>query len=98
MMILRLLGKVALIPVWLLVAIVWLIVKVMVEIYSFARGFAVLGLGALIVGTIVCYQDWVQVAFLLGLCGITFAVLFVGTFAEVLLETVRMVIGKRILA
>ena len=41
MFVLRLIGKVLLIPAWILVAIAWIFVKAVVSIYSFARGFVV---------------------------------------------------------
>lgn len=97
MFLLRLVGKVMLIPVWILVVIAWIFVKVVVSIYSFARGFVVLGLGVLIVGTLLCYHDWKQVMFLMCLYGITFAVLFAGVFVEVELEDIRRLIGKIII-
>lgn len=87
-----------LIPVWILVAIAWIFVKAAVSIYSFARGFVVLGLGALMIGTVICYHDWKQVLFLMCLYGVTFAVLFAGVFVEVGLETMRALIGKTIIA
>ena len=98
MFLLRLVGKMMLIPVWILVAIAWIFVKAVVSIYSFARGFVVLGLGALIIGTLICYHDWRQVLFLMCLYGVTFAVLFAGVFIEVGLETMRALIGKTIIA
>lgn len=98
MFLLRLVGKVMLVPVWILVAIAWILVKVVVSIYSFARGFVVLGLGALMIGTVICYHDWKQVLFLMCLYGVTFAVLFAGVFVEVGLETMRALIGKTIIA
>lgn len=57
MFLLRLVGKVMLIPVWILVVIAWIFVKVVVSIYSFARGFVVFGLGVLMIGTLICYHD-----------------------------------------
>lgn len=98
MFVLKLFGKVLLIPVWILVAIAWIFVKIMVSIYSFARGFVVFGLGALIVGTFICYHDWKQVLFLMCLYGVTFAILFVGVFIEVGLEGVQLIIGKTIIS
>lgn len=98
MFLLRLVGKVMLISVWILVAIAWIFVKAAVSIYSFARGFVVLGLGALMIGTVICYHDWKQVLFLMCLYGVTFAVLFAGVFVEVGLETMRALIGKTIIA
>lgn len=98
MFVLKLLGKVLLIPVWILVAIAWIFVKAVVSIYSFARGFVVFGLGALMIGTLICYHDWKQVMFLLCLYGVTFVALFIGVFIEVGLESIRVLIGKSIIA
>lgn len=98
MFVLKLIGKVLLIPVWILVAIAWIFVKVVVSIYSFARGFMVFGLGALIVGTLICYHDWKLVLFLMCLYGVTFAVLFAGVFIEVGLESIRTLVGRTIMA
>ena len=98
MFLLRLVGKMMLIPVWILVAIAWIFVKAVVSIYSFARGFVVLGLGALIIGTLICYHDWRQVLFLMCLYGVTFAVFFAGVFIEVGLESIRTLVGRVIIA
>ena len=98
MFVLKLVGKVLLIPVWILVAIAWIFVKAAVSISSFARGFAVLGLGALIIGTVICYHDWQQVLFLMCMYGVTFAVLFAGVFIEVGLESIRILVGRTIMA
>ena len=98
MFVLKLVGKVLLIPVWILVAIAWIFVKAAVSIYSFARGFAVLGLGALIIGTVICYHDWQQVLFLMCMYGVTFAVLFAGVFIEVGLDSIRILVGRTIMA
>lgn len=98
MFVLKLIGKVLLIPVWILVAIAWIFVKAVVSIYSVARGFVVFGLGVLMIGTLICYHDWKQVLFLMCLYGVTFSVLFAGVFVEVGLETMRALIGKTIIA
>lgn len=98
MFLLRLVGKVMLIPVWILIAIAWIFVRAVVSIYSVARGFVVFGLGLLMIGTLICYHDWKQVLFLMCLYGVTFSVLFAGVFVEVGLETMRSLIGKTIIA
>ena len=98
MFLLRLIGKALLILVWILIASAWIFVKAAVSIYSFARGFAVLGLGALIIGTVICYHDWQQVLFLMCMYGVTFAVLFAGVFIEVGLESIRILVGRTIMA
>lgn len=98
MFVLKLIGKVLLIPVWILVEIAWIFVKAVVSIYSVARGFVVFGLGVLMIGTLICYHDWKQVMFLLCLYGVTFAVLFTGVFIEVGLESIRALVGRTIIA
>nr|WP_297934313.1 hypothetical protein [uncultured Blautia sp.] len=98
MFLLRLVGKMMLIPVWILVAIAWIFVKAVVSIYSFAKGFMVFGLGALIIGTLICYHDWQQVMLLMFLYGVIFAVLFAGVFIEVGLESIRTLVGRVIIA
>lgn len=98
MFLLKLLGKVMLIPVWILVAIAWIFVKAVISIYSVARGFVVFGLGVLMIGTLICYHDWKQVLFLMCLYGVTFLVLFAGVFIEVGLESIRALVGRVITA
>lgn len=58
MIVLRLIGKVLLMPVFIAMMCSWLIVKMLVAIYGFTRGFIALGIGILIVATAICYQDW----------------------------------------
>lgn len=96
MFLLRLVGKVMLIPVWILVAIAWIFVKAAVSIYSFARGFVVFGLGVLIVGTLLCYHDWKQSLLLLSLSVMTLIILFVCITIEMLLEKAVQVVGNYI--
>ena len=98
MFLLRLVGKVMLIPVWILVVMAWIFVKAAVSIYSFARGFVMLCLSALMIGTLICYHDWKQVMLLMCLYGVIFAVLFAGVFIEVGLESVRTLVGRVIMA
>lgn len=96
MFLLRLVGKVLLIPVWILVAMAWIFVKVVVSIYSFARGFVMLGLGALMIGTVICYHDCKQVSFLMLIAGISLLLLLFGTFIELVFETTKKIVGNMI--
>ena len=50
------------------------------------------------IGTLICYHDWKQVMFLMCLYGVTFAVLFTGVFIEVGLESIRTLVGRKIIA
>lgn len=42
-----------------------------------------------LIGVLVCYQDWIQAGILITLHLILFALLFVGTALEVILEEIR---------
>lgn len=81
--------KLILIPVWLLLAVVGVIVSLIVSIYNFGRAIAAFILILLLIGVLVCYQDWIQAGILITLYLILFALLFVGTAAEVILEELR---------
>lgn len=96
MFLLRLIGKVLLIPVWILVAIAWIFVKAVVSIYSFAREFVVFGLGALMIGTLICYHDWKQFSFLLCIAGISLVLLLIGTSIELSFEKIKKIVGNAI--
>lgn len=81
--------KLILIPVWLLIAVIGLAVSLIVSIYNFGRTIAASILILLLIGTIVCYQDWLQAGVLITLYLILFVLLFAGTAAEVVLEDIR---------
>lgn len=81
--------KLILIPVWLLLAVVGVIVSFIVSIYNFGRAIAAFILILLLIGVLVCYQDWIQAGILITLYLILFALLFVGTAVEVILEELR---------
>ena len=74
--------KLILIPVWLLLAVAGLIVSLIVGIYNFGRTIAAFILILLLIGVLVCYQDWIQAGILVTLYLILFALLFVGTAVE----------------
>ena len=60
MFILKLIGKVCVLPVIIVLAILLGIVKVCVGIYNFARALFGLLIGALVILTVIFYQDWLQ--------------------------------------
>lgn len=62
---LKFIGKILLIPIWIILTIVGILVKLIVNIVSIAKSFIVLGLIGLVIGTIICYRDWVHIVFLL---------------------------------
>ena len=64
-------------------------VKILVEMYSIIRGIFGLLLAALILGTAICYHDWIQVAALAVASAILYLVLFAGVFVDSLLDVTR---------
>ena len=95
---LKLIGKILLIPVWFILIIVGILVKLVVNMVSIAKSFVVLGLVALAIGTIICYQDWVQVVFLFCLIVSAFLVLYVSVFIDVAIELAREKLVRILLA
>ena len=63
-----------------------------------AKSFVVLGLVALAIGTIIFYQDWMQVAFLLCLIVSAFLVLYVSVFIDAAIDLAREKIVRILLA
>lgn len=95
---LKLIGKILLIPVWFILIIVGILVKMVVNMVSIAKSFVVFGLVALAIGTIICYQDWVQVLFLLCMIISAFLVLYGSVFVDVVIDLAREKIERIILA
>ena len=95
---LKIVGKILLIPVWVILIIVGIIVKLVVNMISIAKSFVVLGLVALAIGTIIFYQDWMQVAFLLCLIVSAFLVLYVSVFIDAAINLAREKIVRILLA
>lgn len=89
MIMLKIAKKIFLIPVWILLTIVGFGIKALVHIISVAKGILGLGLTALILGTIVCYQDWLQLAFLLCMSGVLFLIVFAGAAVDVAFDLAR---------
>lgn len=95
---LKLIGKILLIPVWFILIIVGILVKLVVNMVSIAKSFVVLGMVALAIGTIICYQDWVQVVFLFCLIVSAFLVLYVSVFIDVAIDLAREKLVRILLA
>ena len=95
---LKLIGKILLLPVWLVLLVVGIPVKLIVNMISIAKSFVVLGLVALAIGTIIFYQDWMQVAFLLCLIVSAFLVLYVSVFIDAAIDLARKKIVRILLA
>ena len=95
---LKLIGKILLLPVWLVLLVVGIPVKLIVNMISIAKSFVVLGLVGLAIGTIIFYQDWMQVAFLLCLIVSAFLVLYVSVFIDAVIDLAREKIVRLMLA
>lgn len=95
---LKLIGKILLLPVWLVLLVVGIPVKLIVNMISIAKSFVVLGLVGLAIGTIIFYQDWMQVAFLLCLIVSAFLVLYVSVFIDAAIDLAREKIVRIMLA
>ena len=95
---LKFIGKILLIPVWFILIIVGILVKLVVNMISIAKSFVVFGLVALAIGTIICYQDWVQVVFLFCLIVSAFLVLYVSVFIDAAIDLARKKIVRILLA
>ena len=95
---LKLIGKILLLPVWLVLLVVGIPVKLIVNMISIAKSFVVLGLVGLAIGTIIFYQDWMQVAFLLCLIVSAFLVLYVSVFIDAAIDLARKKIVRILLA
>lgn len=89
MIILKLAGKIALLPVWVILTVIGIAVKILVQMYSIVRGIFGLLLVGLILGTAICYHDWVQVAALAIASAMLYLVLFAGVFVDTLLDMTR---------
>ena len=89
MIILKLAGKIVLLPVWVILTVLGIGVKILVEMYSVIRGFFGLLLAALILGTAICYHDWIQVAALAIASALLYLVLLAGVFIDSILDLTR---------
>ena len=95
---LKIVGKILLIPVWVILIIVGIIVKLVVNMISIAKSFVVLGLVGLAIGTFIFYQDWMLLAFLLCLIVSAFLVFYVSVFIDAAIDLAREKIVRIMLA
>ena len=95
MIVLRMAGKILLLPVWLLLATAHLLVKIAVEIYCIGKGLIILGF--MLIGTLLWYRQWERFALLAVASGILLFFLWIGVFMEVILESAQHKIGELII-
>ena len=85
----KLAGKILLVPVWLILFVIGLAVKMTVQTYAVVRGILGFIFTLLIIATAYCYHDWVQVAFLFVLSTILYLILFAGVVVDTVLDMTR---------
>lgn len=97
MSILKMAGRVLLIPLWFIISIIGAGVKLVVHMVSIAKKILGLGIIALFIGTVICYQDWLQAAFLACMGGILVFILLTGEFIDMVIDLLREKISGLIL-
>ena len=78
-------GKILVLPLILVLAFVWMIVKTIVSLYEIAHGILFSLVVVFCILSIAVYGDWLQTGLLAILGFISFLILSVGIFGEVLL-------------
>ncbi len=89
MYILKVAGKVLLIPVWFIISIIGAGVKLLVHMVAIAKRVLGLGIMALFIGTVICYQDWLQAAFLACMGSVLVFILLTGEFVDMVIDFLR---------
>ena len=95
--ILKVAGKVLLIPLWFIISIIGAGVKLLVHMVAIAKKILGLGIMALFIGTVICYQDWLQAAFLACMGGVLVFILLAGEFIDTMIDLIRETICALIL-
>ena len=97
MIILKLIGKMFAIPLLVITSLMWLVVKAMIAVYGLCYGILGIGVVAALI-LFLAYQEWANVVALIVIAVAAFAVMFAGTFIQVLLEEANRVLRKFIRA
>ena len=85
MIILKWIGKLLALPVLLVISMAGLVVKAITALYGLCYGL--LGIGILVAMLLfLAYQEWANVIALIVIAVAAFAILFAGTFIQVMLE------------
>ena len=95
--VLKVAGRGLLVPLWLLISIIGAGVKLLVHMVAIAKKILGLGIMVLFIGTVICYQDWLQAAFLICMGGVLLFILFAGVFIDTVVDLVREKISTLIL-
>lgn len=85
----KMVGKVLLIPLWFIISIIGAGVKLVVHMASITKKILGFGIMALFIGTVVCYQDWLQAVFLACMGGVLVFILLIGEFIDMVIDFLR---------
>ena len=97
MALLKLILKIALLPVLIVTGILWLMVKTVVWIYGMMNG--ILGLAiAVFVMLFLGFQEWTNAVVMIGIAAFAFLILFLGAFVQEMLAMCNRGIWKFITA
>ena len=61
----------------------------LVHMVAIAKKILGFGIMALLIGTVICYQDWLQAAFLACMGGVLISILFAGEFIDTVIDLLR---------
>lgn len=92
-MVMKLIGKILLLPVWVILAITWLVVHVTVSLFSYFYGFWKLFF-TLVTILAIAFGLIQNAVLFLGAIAVVFAILFMGAAVDVFLETARKMVGN----
>ena len=97
MLVLKLIGKILLLPVWVILAITWLVVHVLVSVFSVFHGFWKVFF-ALFTILAIAFGMYQNALIFVGMSAITFLFLLAGVVIDALLEKIREKLMRMIFA
>ncbi|MDI9242740.1 hypothetical protein [Fusibacillus kribbianus] len=95
MLVLKLIGKILLLPVWVILAITWLVVHILVSIFSIFHGFWK-GFFTLFTVLAIALGMYQNAIIFVGAIAFTYVILVAGAMVDVLLEEAMMGIGRAV--
>ena len=95
MIILKVIGKILLIPVWGILGLTWVIVHILVAMFGVFHGFWKIFFG-LIAFLALCFGMWQNAIAAVLAIAATFLIFLAGSFIEALIALVMEGVGKRI--
>lgn len=97
MALLKLILKIALLPVLIVTGILWLMVKTVVWIYGMMNGILELAIAVFVI-LFLGFQEWTNAVVMIGIAAFAFLILFLGAFVQEMLAMCNRGIWKFITA